>query len=315
VIEVVLLGTGGMMPLPGRWLASAMLRSQGRAVLIDCGEGTQVAIRQYGFGFRAIETILLTHYHADHTAGLPGVLLAIAFAERTEPVTIVGPVGLSQVLQAVVTLAGPLPFPLEARELADGTAFPAGPFLGRALAGDHRVPCLAYRLDLPRAPRFLPERAQALGVPVEQWRVLQEGEPVVVGEQVVWPTAVLGPPRPGLSVGYLTDSRPTAQMPAFFADVDLLICEATFADPAQAERARQRKHLLFREAAALARASRARRLWLTHFSPALTDPASWQHEAEQEYPAVVVGTDGLQTVLRFAEEAQADAPGRESLPG
>ena len=299
MLEVALLGTGGMMPLPGRWLASAMIRADGRVVLIDCGEGTQIAIRQHGFGFHDIDAILLTHYHADHTGGLVGVLLAMALADRETPVVVAGPPGLRRLLEAVTVFAGRLPFEVTAVELQEGATFDVGPLRVSCQLGDHWSPCLAYRLDLPRARRFLPERARELGIPVEQWRTLQAGESVQQGSRVFSPEDVLGPLRRGLSVAYVTDTRPTERLPAFLNDVDLLICEGTFADPAHAERAVERKHMLFREAGALAAAAGARRLWLTHFSPSLPDPERWVEEVRREFPAVTIGSDGLRATLTF----------------
>ncbi|MCS6800989.1 MAG: ribonuclease Z [Chloroflexota bacterium] len=299
MLDVALLGTGGMMPLPGRWLASAMVRAEGRVVLIDCGEGTQIAARQHGFSFRDIEAILITHYHADHTGGIAGVLLSMELADRREPVLIAGPPGLRRLLEAVTVFSGRLPFEVHSLELQEGASFDVGPLRISCQLGDHWAPCFAYRLDLPRAPRFLPERARELGIPVEQWKVLQGGEAIQLGSRVIAPEDVLGPPRRGLSVAYVTDTRPTERLPTFLREVDLLICEATFADPAQADRAVERKHMLFREAGALAAAAGARRLWLTHFSPALTDPERWIDEARREFEHVTVGYDGLRTTLAF----------------
>jgi ribonuclease Z len=299
MLDVVLLGTGGMMPLPGRWLASAMLRVDGCVVLVDCGEGTQIAARQHGFGFRDIDAILLTHYHADHTGGLPGMLLAMALADREAPVRIAGPPGLGRLLEAVRVFTGRLPFAITPLELEEETPFEVGPLHVSCQRVDHSVACLAYRLDLPRAPRFLADRARELGIPIEQWRTLHAGEPVELGERVISPAEVLGPPRRGLSVAYVTDTRPTARLPVFLSGVDLLICEATFADPARADRARERKHMIFREAGALAAAAGALRLWLTHFSPSLADPERWVEEARRAFPAVTVGSDGLRTTLGF----------------
>lgn len=299
MLDVTLLGTGGMMPLPGRWLASAMVRAEGRVVLIDCGEGTQVAARMHGFGFRDIDAILLTHHHADHTGGLAGILLSMEFAKREEPVQIAGPPGVRRLLEAVTVIARPVPFDVHPLELQEGTSFDVGPLRISCQLGDHTTPCLAYRIDLPRAPRFLPERARELGIPVDQWKVLQAGEPIQLGSRVIAPEDVLGPPRRGLSVAYVTDTRPTDRLPTFLSGVDLLICEATFADPAQTERAIERKHMLFREAGALAAAAGARSLWLTHFSPSLADPERWVDEARREFANVVVGYDGLRTTLAF----------------
>lgn len=301
MIDVTLLGTGGMMPLPNRWLASAMIRIGGRVILIDAGEGTQIAGRLHGYSYHDVDVILITHVHADHIGGLPGVLFSLALADRREPVLIAGPTGLLAVVRALMTIAGRLPYEVRLAELADGQHLPLGECTVSCIAGDHWVPCLGYRLDLPRAPRFVPEAAEALGLPRQLWGRLQQGENVVWKGEVIESAAVTGPPREGLAVGYVTDSRPTPAMPAFFRGVDLLICEGTFADPAQAQRASDRKHMLFREAATLAKESNAGALWLTHFSPALEQPEDWAAEATAVFSNTIVGYDGLQTTLRFPD--------------
>jgi ribonuclease Z len=165
-------------------------------------------------------------------------------------------------------------------------------------AAEHHVACLAYRLDLPRSPRFLPDRARALGIPIHNWSRLQRGEAV----DGTSPSEVLGPPRRGLSIGLVTDTRPTDQIARLVSDVDLLVCEATFASNEDQPRASERKHMTFREAASLAEAARARQLVLTHFSPALVDPEAHLDNARAVFPGAIVGRDHLTLSLRFREE-------------
>src|SRR5262249_45145606 len=164
---------------------------------------------------------------------------------------------------------------------------------------DHWVTCLASRFDLARGARFQPERARALGVPVPLWRHLQRGEPVSWPGGQAEPSDVLGPARPGISLGFVTDTRPPAALPGFVANVDLLVWEAMYAEEADLAKALEVKHMLFREAATIAREAEARELWLTHFSPSLTDPERHRQAAASIFPNTIVGHDRLTTTLRF----------------
>jgi len=305
MIDVALLGTGGTLPLPDRFLSAALVRCGGQLVLIDCGEGTQVSLRKLGWGLKDVGTILLTHFHADHVAGLPGLLLTIGNSGRTreEPLTVTGPRGVQRVVESLRVIAPHLPYPVRYRELAGDPAesLAVGSLRLTAAPADHDVPCLAYRLSLSRAPAFQPERAKALGLPVTVWKQLQRGEAVVHGGRRVGPEEVLGPPRPGLSVAFVTDSRPTRTLVEFCTDADLLICESTYGDPADRPKAIENKHMTFAETATLAAAAGARQLWLTHFSPALPNPDYFRREAEAIYPGVVVGREHLAGTLAFAD--------------
>ena len=179
MLKVTLLGTGGTQPLPDRALAAAAVTVGGRSVLLDCGEGTQVGLRRYGVSAYRLSAVLLTHYHGDHILGLPGLLQTLGAQGRTRPLVLLGPEGLLEIWRAVYALTGPLPYavkplvcragqPVALDALSDG--WPAGATL-LPVATKHRVRSLGYRLDLPRAGRFDPEKARALGVPVTQWRL------------------------------------------------------------------------------------------------------------------------------------------------
>ncbi|MDI3340665.1 MAG: ribonuclease Z [Sphaerobacter sp.] len=303
MIDVCLLGTGGMMPLPNRWLSALLLRCEGHIILCDCGEGTQISWRLTNWGFRDTGTIVLSHLHADHVAGLPGVLYTLAYAERADPVTIYGPAGTAAVVAAMRVIVPHLPFPVAVRELAGGETvdLPAGLQL-RALAVAHRVPCLAYTFHRPRAPRFDADRARALGVPVTLWSRLQSGETVEVEGRAIPPEAVLGPPRRGLTVAFVTDTRPTPELPDFVRDADLLVCEGMYGDPEMRDRAIERGHMIFQEAAAIAAAANVGRLWLTHFSPALTDPGAYLPLAQEIFPRAEIGRAHRTLTLAFPEE-------------
>jgi ribonuclease Z len=286
-----------MMPLPGRWLSSVLVRYGGHLVLFDCGEGTQISLRELGWGIKGIDLILISHMHGDHVTGLPGLLLTQANSDRTDPVQIVGPPGLGSVLRGLLVVAPRLPFEVQCLESTEGF-FDLDGMRVSCVAGEHHVACLAYRLDVARGRRFLPERARELGVPLTDWRRLQRGDAVGGVEA----DAVLGPPRAGLSVGLVTDTRPTLAIERLVAGVDLLVCEATYGSDEDKARAVERKHLTFREAASLALAARAKRLVLTHFSPSVVDPVAFVDNARAVFPETVVGRDHLSLTLRFPSD-------------
>lgn len=300
-----------MQPLPGRRLSAVLVRAGSSHILIDCGEGTQVAIRERGWGLGAIDAILLTHMHGDHVLGLPGLLLTLANAQRTpdQPLLIYGPEPLLPVLQALLIVAPRLPFPVQTRVLAGGELFPLPGYpglTGSCAALVHDIPCLAYAISLPRAPRFDAERARALGVPVSSWRVLQRGETVEVEGNAVTPDQVMGSPRRGLRLLLATDTSPTSALTDFVRDegrgADLLICDAMYGSDADKPTRWEAAHLTFAEAAATARDGLARELWLTHFSPALAHPYDYLEQATEIFPATKVGEDGMTTTLSFRDE-------------
>lgn len=302
MIEAMLLGTGAMMPLPHRWLSSLLVRSSGQMTLFDCGEGTQIAWRSAGWGMRRLGAICLSHCHADHVAGLPGLLHALTWADRDELVTIYGPAGTLRVVEGLRVIAPMLPYPVAVRELAPGDVFALpGGLTGTVAAGHHALPVLAYRVDLPRAPRFELERARALGVPLELWRRLQAGEMVTWARRSAQPEQVMGPPRRGVSLAYVTDTRPVPGFLPLLEAVDLLVCEGTYGDSADTEKAARNTHMTFAEAAGLAAAAKVGRLWLTHFSPGMADPGAFAANARAIFPETTVGYAGLTTDLTFPD--------------
>lgn len=298
MLDLALVGTGGMLPLPKRWLSAVLIRYGSHLILFDCGEATQVSLRQLGWGLKDIDLILISHVHGDHVLGLPGLLLTQGNSGRTAPLLIVGPPGIARVLSALRVAAPYLPFEVRCLEFQQGNQISLDELGVSCTEALHHVPCLAYRLELPRAPRFLPDRARALGVPVQDWKRLQRGESV--GD--VQPTDVLGPPRRGLAVGLVTDTRPTPEIAELVHGVDTLVCEATFGADEDQPRAVERRHMTFREAAGLAQTAQARQLVLTHFSAGLTEPQVFIGNATDVFPNTIVGRDHLTLNLRFAEE-------------
>lgn len=287
------------MPLPGRPLSATVFRVGSDVVLFDCGEGTQVSWRASGFGFRQTSTILLSHLHADHIAGIPGVLFQISFSGRTEPLTIIGPPHTREVLSNLISIVGRLPFELRVAEIGGGESFSLGDdMIVSTMLLEHNVPCIGYVVDVPRAPRFDPERARELGVPMDDWKTLQEGSSV--GD--ITPDQVSGPPRRGIRMALVTDTSYDPEIAGFVSGADILICEAMFAEDSDEERAKERGHMTFRQAATLACDGQVGELWLTHFSPMVERPEDYLEQTQATFQNSVIGHSGLCKVFPFLDE-------------
>lgn len=297
MLNVCLPGTGGMLPLPGRWLTCCWIEYQGGALLIDCGEGTQVALREAGCKLSHLETILVTHFHADHVLGLPGLLLSLGNTGRTQPLLIAGPPGLRDVLSALLVVA-PLPFPVHGAELLPGDVLPGWAGMSvtcRAL--DHRVPCYGWRVEVERKPVFSPEKAKQLQVPQPYYRTLHAGEAVTLEDgRLILPEQVLDGPRDPYVVSYATDTRPVEAVAELGKNAGLMIAEGLYVE--DGEKAHEKGHMVFSEAAELARRAGAKRLWLTHYSPALTDPRGALPAAQSVFPQAEAAWDGIRLELR-----------------
>ena len=303
MLDVCLLGCGGMMPLPGRWLTSLMTRYNGSSLMIDCGEGTQVAVKEKGWSFKPIDTICFTHYHGDHISGLPGLLLTMGNAERTEPLTLIGPRGLERVVNALRVIAPELPFELEFQEIqGPEQIFVRKGYRIQAFRVNHNVLCYGYTIEIDRAGRFDIERAKAGEVPMKLWSRLQKGECIEEGGRLFRPEDVLGPRRKGLKVTYCTDTRPVDSIWQHAAGSDLFICEGMYGEPDKVQKAVGYKHMTFQEAAQLARKAEPAELWLTHYSPSLVRPEEYLGEVRKIFPAAYAGKDGKSKELNFEED-------------
>lgn len=303
MLDICLLGTGGMMPLPYRWLTSMMARCDGSNLLIDCGEGTQIALKEKGWSPKPIDVICFTHYHADHISGLPGLLLTMGNAERVEPLTLVGPRGLERVVTALRTIAPELPFELRFVELSEvREQLSLGPYIIDAFRVNHNVVCYGYSISIPRTGKFDVERAKAQDVPMRFWSRLQKGEIIEQDGRVFTPEMVLGADRRGLKVTYCTDTRPVPVIAEYAAEADLFICEGMYGEPGKEAKAREYKHMTFKEAANLAKAANPKELWLTHFSPSLTRPEEFMQEVRDIFPNARAGKDGKTAELEFDED-------------
>ena len=302
MLELCLLGCGGMMPLPYRKLTSLIARYNVKSVLIYCGEGTQVGIREKGWSFKPIEVICFTHYHADHISGLPGLLLTLGNAQRTEPLLMVGPKGLARVVNALRTIAPDLPFPIEYRELKEKTeSIEMDGYRIRAFRVNHNVVCYGYTLEIDRAGKFDVDRARENEVEMKYWSRLQKGEIIPLPERTLTPDMVLGPARKGIKCTYTTDTRPLQTIVEAAADSDLFICEGMYGDAEMKEKAVEKKHMTFQEAAYLAKQANVKQLWLTHFSPSVVYPEEYLPEVKKIFPATSAGKDGKSITLAFEE--------------
>ena len=231
MLDVCLLGTSGMMPLPGRWLTSLMLRYNGSSLLIDCGEGTQVAVKEKGWSFKPIDILCITHFHADHISGLPGLLLTMGNADRTEPLTIIGPKGLTKVVNALRVIAPELPFEIRCIELENPQEhFELSGYIIDAFKVNHAVTCYGYSVSIARTGRFNVEQAVARGIPKSCWNRLQHGQTVESDGNVYTPDMVMGESRKGIKVTYCTDSRPVKAIAENASGADLFICEGMYGD-------------------------------------------------------------------------------------
>lgn len=302
MLEVCLLGIGGTMPLPDRHLTALMVRYNGHSILIDCGEGTQVAIRKQGWSLHPIDVILFTHFHADHIAGLPGLLLSLSKQDRTEPVHIIGPEGLIRCVRALCTIAPGLPYDLKLTELrSEDQIFQIDGLRIEPFRAFHSVPCYGYSLILNRAGKFNPQKAQELGIDKRYWKRLQKGERIQTENRDLTPEMVLGPPRKGLKVTYCTDTRPTENIARHARGADLFICEGTYGDETKYDNAIEYRHMLFREAAELARTAKVKELWLTHYSPSMPDPLKYLDTAKAIFPHTVAPLERRSVDLQFSQ--------------
>jgi ribonuclease Z len=292
-----------MMPLPYRWLTAMMARYNGQSILIDCGEGTQIALKEKGWSPKPVDVICFTHFHADHISGLPGMLLTMGNAERTEPLLLVGPKGLSRVVMSLRVIAPELPFAVDCMELTEAEhILHFDGFHIEAFKVNHNVPCYGYSIVVERTGKFQMDQALALGIDKRFWNRLQKGEKIDTGDRILTPEMVLGPPRRGLKVTYCTDTRPTEGIIKHAAGSDLFICEGMYGEPDKKAKAKENKHMTFYEAACLARRANVPRLWLTHYSPSLNRPEEYLPAVRKIFPAAETCKDGKTIELMFEDE-------------
>lgn len=303
MLDICLLGTGGMMPLPYRWLTSMIARYNGTSLLIDCGEGTQIALRNSGLSAKPIDIICFTHYHADHISGLPGLLLTMGNAERTEPLLMVGPKGLERVVNSLRVIAPELPFEIEYHEITEDIEKIS--FKGYEITAfkvHHKITCYGYTVEIPRQGKFSVESAKEHNIPMKFWNPLQKGQIVVDGDMTYTPDMVLGAARSGIKVVYCTDTRPVPEIARQAKGADLLICEGMYGEKDKYEKARGYKHMMMQEACEIAKEAEPAELWLTHYSPSLNHPEDFAHELKAIFPRTIIPKDCRMKELMFKDE-------------
>ncbi|MEB3196684.1 MAG: ribonuclease Z [Candidatus Sericytochromatia bacterium] len=300
-MQVVFLGTSGAVPTPERGLTATLLKRGGERVLVDCGEGTQRQLMRAGVGINQIGVILLTHFHADHYLGLPGMLKTWELWGRQEPVAIYGPKGLTSMVTMFRRIVGSTTFEVSYHQVEAGHRFERDDWVITAIATDHRVASLGWSFVEPARPgRFDAARAEALGLkPGPDFGALQRGETVEGSQGPVSPAQVLGPSRSGRRVVVTGDTRPCQAVAEASQDADLLVHDATFAEEA-ADRARETYHSTAAEAARLALEARVKMLALTHisFRHAARDLLAEAHAIQ---PGVILPHDLDRVELPFPE--------------
>ena len=301
MLEFCTLGTGGTLPIPERALSSLYVRVNGRSMLIDCGEGTQVGIRRLGWGFRCLEGLLLTHYHGDHCTGIAGLLLSLEKAGKDEPFHIWGPKGIKRMIEGLCIVVPPLSFPVILHEIPlSGDKLELIGLAIQAFPVNHGgIPCYGYRITLPRGAVFEPEKAKKLNIPMSEWKHLQEGQSIIAGGKTIRPQDVTGKERRGITLVFCTDTRPCETLERHAEDADILILEGMYGSEDKRQQALKNHHMLFSEAAEIAGKTQPGALLLTHFSTSVENPEEYLAETRKIFAHTWTAHDGETVTMRY----------------
>ena len=305
MIDLTLLGCGGNVPMPNRFLSSRFINYKGSKILIDCGEGTQVAMKKYNCGFKNIDLILITHLHGDHIIGLIGLLQTMGNSGKTDDLTIVGPIGIIDAMKAIKVLVEYLPYKVNIIENPKQTFSLEHDILKdidiSTINLDHSTECIGYSLYFKRKPKFDREKAILNQVPQNLWKKLQENSSAIYKDKTYYADMVLGENRRGIKLSFITDTRPTFEIPEFIYESDLFICEGMYGDDLDISKAVKNKHMTFRESASLANAGNVDKLLLTHFSPSIENPKDFIQNATNLFEDTIIGEDGLTLKLSYTD--------------
>lgn len=296
--EVFSLGTSGMMPLPGRFLTSALVRREGELFLFDCGEGTQVSLKMLNLRWKQISSIFISHMHADHVTGLPGLLMLSSQVDRTEPLTIYGPARLADYIESSRKILDMyINYEIRCIPVEPGVIAECDEYHINCFPLKHTKQCFGYSIvEKERPGAFSVERALELRVPKGPlWGKLQRGEDVMNSDGVViHPCDVLGEKRSGRKFSFVTDTMYFPEIADYVYGSDILFCEAMFSDDLEAD-AREKKHMTARQAAMCARDGEVGMLCLQHYSPRYSDRELkiLGEEAKAIFPSTVLTRDRM----------------------
>lgn len=306
-MEAFILGCGGMMPLPYRHLTSVLLRRDGDLFLFDGGEGTQVSLRRLNLKWKKINAIFVSHTHADHVTGLPGIMMLSAQVDRTEPLYIYGPPKIAEYIETSrKVLDMYINYPVVVKEITSPcVVHEEKDFVIRAFPLCHTKTCVGYTLEEKDRPgEFNPQKALELKVPVGPlWSKLQNGESVTASDgTVVKPEQIMGANRKGRKFSFVTDTMYLDSIAKEVKDSDLFICEGMFED-ALIDQAREKKHMTARQAAVIARDAGVKKMALIHYSPRYTDKELQilEKEAREVFPSTVLSKDRMCFDLPYEE--------------
>lgn len=316
MLEIKMLGTGGTIPIPERYLSSMIISFKGRKILIDAGEGTQIAMREFHTGFRSLDIICLTHFHGDHIFGLPGLIATISNSNRIKPITIIGPRGLKGIIDGLLSSLEFLNMEINIIENPDKNLY----FILKdemlkavckenndydivisSLKLQHSADCIGYSFYVPRSPSFDPEKAKNQEVPIELWSDLQRGKNIKKDGKLYKSKSVLGEKRGGIKLSFITDTRPIESIIEFIKDSDLFVCEGTYGDDKHQEKAMKTLHMTFREASSLAKEANVKKLLLTHFSTRLENPEKYISNARGTFKNTIIAYDGYKLTLSYED--------------
>lgn len=297
--KVTLLGTSGMLPLKDRFMTSAYIEHDGHAILVDCGEATQIAMRQFGVKMNKIDAIMLTHEHGDHTLGLPGLLLSMGSGGRVAPVDLFYPQAAEMAVKGLLCSCPTPGFALRLNPLPDGEAAGfAYPTVDENLTVStivlqHSTVCLGYRFRFDKKPAFQPSKAKKLNIPVHFYKTLHGGQSVTLPDgRIIAPEQVLGPPKSPTVIVSVTDSIPLPTIAAFAQNADLFICEGMYGDKGMKQAMDEKGHMLMQDACKIAKEANVKTLFLTHYSPANVEPWEYEEELRAIFPNVIISHDG-----------------------
>ena len=306
-LEAFILGCGGMMPLPYRHLTSVLLRREGDLFLFDAGEGTQVSLRRLNLRWKKINTIFISHTHADHVTGLPGILMLSAQVDRDEPLYIIGPPKIKEYVETSrQVLDMYINYEIIIQEVTEpGVVYKTDEFQVRAFRLEHTKPCLGYVFEeFPRQGAFDPEAARRLNVPCGPlWSRLQAGIAVEAADgTVVESSQVLGPPRSGRKFSFVTDTKYLSTIAPEVAGSDFLFFESMFAKGMEQDAA-EKKHMTCTQAALIARDAAVKKMALIHYSPRYTDYDLKQllKDAQEIFPNTVLSKDRMVETIEYRD--------------